>query len=121
MRCIGLCSCAIAQPVCGRRRTPGASSPDQPAYFWHRWGHTLHCLCPQVEQEGQYRSCCAVVTGLQRAVFFVPPPGVFGGEELARLEAAAAAAGGDTGARGELLRHLHVRTPSKTPCRGPAG
>ena len=86
--------------------------------FGHRWGHTLLCLRPQVEQEGQYRSCCAVVTGLQRAVFFVPRPGVFAGEELARLEAAAAAAASDTGARGELLRHLHVRTPSKAPCRG---
>ena len=66
--------------------------------------------CNQVEHEGQHRSCCAVVKGLQRSVFFVAAPGVFGGEELAALEAAAAADAGDAGARGELLRHLHVRT-----------
>lgn len=66
--------------------------------------------CNQVEHEGQHRSCCAVVKGLHRSVFFVPAPGVFDGEELASLEAAAAADAGDAGARGELLRHLHVRT-----------
>ena len=66
--------------------------------------------CNQVEHEGQHRSCCAVVKGLQRSVFFVAAPGVFCGEELAALEAAAAADAGDAGARGELLRHLHVRT-----------
>jgi len=67
-------------------------------------------LHAQVEHEGKHRSCCAVVKGLQRSMFFVPAPGVLGGDELARLEAAAAAAApGDAAARGELLRHLHVR------------
>ncbi|KAK9841868.1 hypothetical protein WJX81_008187 [Elliptochloris bilobata] len=66
-------------------------------------------LFGKVEHEGQHRSCCAMVKGLQRSVFFVPAPGVFGGEELAHLEAAAAAADvGDAGARGDLLRHLHA-------------
>lgn len=71
---------------------------------------TVHVCCNQVEHDGQYRSCCAVVKDLQRSVFFVPAPGVFGGEELASLEAAAAADAGDAGARGALLRYLHVRS-----------
>ena len=71
---------------------------------------TLASCCNQVEHEGQHRSCCAVVKGLQRSVFFVPAPGVFDGEELASLEAAAAADAADAGARAALLRHLHVRT-----------
>lgn len=80
--------------------------------------------CNQVEHEGQFRSCCTVVKGLQRSVFFVPAPGVFAGEELAALEAAAAADAGDAGARGELLRHLHVRTfvmSTQLSLSGPVG
>jgi hypothetical protein len=44
-----------------------------------------------------------------RSVFFVPQPGTFTGADLTRLEAEAAA---NPGAKGALLRHLHVRRPS---------
>ncbi len=40
-----------------------------------------------------------------RCIFFVPRPGTFTGADLARLEAEAAS---NPGARGALLRHLHV-------------
>lgn len=43
-----------------------------------------------------------------RSVFFVPQPGTFTGADLTRLEAEAAA---NPGAKGALLRHLHVRRP----------
>ena len=43
-----------------------------------------------------------------RCIFFVPRPGTFTGADLARLEAEAAS---NPGAKGPLLRHLHVRPP----------
>ena len=67
---------------------------------------------PQVPNGGQHQSCCAVVAGCSRCVFFVPAPGTFAGADLARLEAEAAA---NPGARGVLVRHLHVRHPPTLP------
>ena len=72
----------------------------------------------QVPVSGQHQSCCAVVENCQRCVFFVPGPGVFGGAELASLEAAAAA---DPAHKLPLIRHLHVScaksSMTTSPCR----
>ncbi len=64
----------------------------------------------QVPNGGQHQSCCAVLEGCMRCIFFVPQPGTFTGAELTRLEAEAAA---NPGAKGPLLRHLHVREHSE--------
>ena len=61
----------------------------------------------QVPVNGQHHSCCAVVENCQRCIFFVPQPGVFGGDELASLETQAAA---DPAQKLPLIRHLHVST-----------
>lgn len=52
-------------------------------------------------------SCCAVVRGCMRNVFFVPRPGTFSDDdqELADLEAAALK---DPASKGALTRRLHV-------------
>lgn len=59
----------------------------------------------QVPQQGQFPSCCLVVKGCQRCIFIVPCPGTFQSAELAQLEAEASA---NPGAKGQLLRHVHV-------------
>ena len=46
--------------------------------------------------------------GCYRCLFFVPAPGTFSSPELPRLEAEAAA---NPGAKGALIRHLHVWLP----------
>lgn len=62
----------------------------------------------QVPVGREYKSCCAVVEGCYRCLFFVPAPGTFSSPELPRLEAEAAA---NPGAKGALIRHLHVWLP----------
>ena len=57
-------------------------------------------------------SCCAVVRGAQRSLFFVPRPGLLAGPDIAALEAEAA---NNPTTKGELLRALHVRV--HTHCR----
>ena len=59
----------------------------------------------QVPVSGQHHSCCVVVENCQRCIFFVPQPGVFGGDELAALENQAAT---DAAQKLPLIRHLHV-------------
>ena len=62
--------------------------------------------CAPPTPSSRYASACAVLTGLPRAVFFVPRPSVFGpaAADLARLEADAAA---NPAARGALMAALH--------------
>ena len=63
-------------------------------------------MCAQVLQGTTHASCCVVVRNCQRCLFVVGQPGIFGGDELRRLEAEADV---NPGARGLLLQHVHVR------------
>ncbi|KAK9810187.1 hypothetical protein WJX72_006462 [[Myrmecia] bisecta] len=65
-------------------------------------------LFGKVPHEEQHLSCCAVVRGALRNLFFVPVPGTLptNDPELVNLEAAAAA---DPTKKGDLFRHLHER------------
>lgn len=62
----------------------------------------------QVPSEGSFLSCCLVVKGTLRTLYFVPSPeeAPDEGGELARLEEEAA---NDASKKTALLKHLHVR------------
>lgn len=66
----------------------------------------------QVPKNGTFLSCCALLKGCQRTLFFVPKEGEIadGDGTLSRLEEEAAA---DPTKRVALLQQVHVRSAKK--------
>ena len=61
--------------------------------------------------EGQFLSCCAVVTGVMRSLFVVPHPDVLAAH-AEDIRAAQQEADADPTTRGHLMKTLHVRLVS---------
>jgi len=71
----------------------------------------------QVQHEGQFLSCCAVVTGVMRSMFVVPHPDVLA-VHAEDIRAAQQEADADPSTRGHLMKTLHVR-PAPAALRSP--
>lgn len=61
----------------------------------------------QVRLEGKFLSCCARVKCPQRAVFFVPSPGLVPDDDD-MLQSLEEAFKGDPSQKGPLLKYVHV-------------